>query len=478
MKLNKIPVLICVVMVLFASCAPGSEQEILPRKTDSEEVVEISVAYWDIGRLLEQNGEKVRQLENELNIRLMPVDITEENYDSKCRIWAQTNTFPDVFAGKYRLKPQFGQWAKEGLLHEIPENLSRYPALAAWFQKEDAQSCRIEDTLYCIPLESYFPPEKMQLEQTVLYRSDLAVRAGISEEPEEWQEFRRMIKYICEADSQGTQIGGMVAESRELFTRLFLPYYNPLAAVEGVGFLWIQTGPSDYIPAYFKGETPGADMLPVFSLARLMYEEGSIAQDVAFLSGSQAVDSFLHGKSVALCIEGSYQEAAERLADAWKEINGGEFLRDVKALKTMPSMDGRIYNLPQELCWNELYISSSVSDEKMKRIFKLLDRLMEEDGEERFSINGSDMAVCDEVRLKQGRQAQELPSEPLCRQLYLESGDAFEIEVTNDLMDIMTGSEPVQDMWQERMAEYKRNGMDAVILKVNRAVKLYNMGQK
>lgn len=45
-------------------------------------------------------------------------------------------------------------------------------------------------------------------------------------------------------------------------------------------------------------------------------------------------------------------------------------------------------------------------------------------------------------------------------------------------MDIMTGSEPVQDMWQERVAEYKRNGMDAVILKVNRAVKLYNMGQK
>ena len=80
------------------------------------------------------------------------------------------------------------------------------------------QSCRIADAPYCIPLESYFPPEKMQLEQTVLYRSDLAVRAGISEEPEEWQEFRRMIKYICEADSQETQIRGMVAESRELLT--------------------------------------------------------------------------------------------------------------------------------------------------------------------------------------------------------------------------------------------------------------------
>ena len=144
-----------------------------------------------------------------------------------------------------------------------------------------------------------------------------------------------MIKYICEADSQETQIRGMVAESRELFTRLFLPYYNPLAAVEGVGFLWIQTGPSDYMPAYFKGETPGADMLPVFSLARLMYEEGSIAQDAAFLSESQAVDSFLHGKAAALCVEGSYQEAAERLAGTWKEINGGEFSQDVKALKAM-----------------------------------------------------------------------------------------------------------------------------------------------
>ena len=103
---------------------------------------------------------------------------------------------------------------------------------------------------------------------------------------------------------------------------------------------------------------------------------------------------------------------------------------------------------------------------------------MKEAGEDRFITNENDMAVCDAARLKQGRQAQELPSEPLCRQLYLESGDAFEIEVTKDLMDIMTGSEPVQDMWQERVAEYKRNGMDAVILKVNRAVKLYNMGQK
>ena len=219
-------------------------------------------------------------------------------------------------------------------------------------------------------------------------------------------------------------------------------------------------------------------MLAVFSLARVMYEEGSIAQDAAFLSESQAVDSFLHGKAAALCVEGSYQEAAERLAGTWKEINGGEFSQDVKALKAMPSMDGRIYNLPQEICWNELYISSSVSDEKMERILKLLDRLMKEAGEDRFITNENDMAVCDAARLKQGRQAQELPSEPLCRQLYLESGDAFEIEVTKDLMDIMTGSEPVQDMWQERVAEYKRNGMDAVILKVNRAVKLYNMGQK
>ena len=110
---------------------------------------------------------------------------------------------------------------------------------------------------------------------------------------------------------------------------------------------------------------------------------------------------------------------------------------------------------PQEICWNELYISSSVSDEKMERILKLLDRLMKEAGEDRFITNENDMAVCDAARLKQGRQAQELPSEPLCRQLYLESGDAFEIEVTKDLMDIMTGSEPVQDMWQERVAEYK-----------------------
>ena len=93
MKLHKIPVLLCAAMVLFAGCAPRSEQEALPGKTDSEEVLEISVAYWDIGILLEQNGEKVRQLENELNIRLVPVDMTAENYDSKCRIWAQTNTF-------------------------------------------------------------------------------------------------------------------------------------------------------------------------------------------------------------------------------------------------------------------------------------------------------------------------------------------------------------------------------------------------
>lgn len=476
MKWNRIAILFCIALTMLVGCASRKNEKSAYATEGPKEntPIEITVAHWEIDALMDEYAEKIKMMENELGIKLIFVETARDGYDQNVQMWAQTDNFPDVFVGRYRYRKQYRQWIGEGLIQEIPSDLSAYPYLSRHMQGKEAETCRAEDAAYCIFIEHFREPALVQLEQTVLYRADLAHMAGSDEEPTDWREFRKMVRSIRKTDTLHTGIQGLVVESDDMFGKLFLPYHNPLAAVEGNGFMWVSAESSGCEPAYFSGETPGENMLPVLSLIRLMYEEGTIAPDVAFLSGNQAVDNFLTGKAVALCVNGSYGAAIERFGDDWKEMNGGNFEQDVKALPVMPSRDGTINNLPVTAYASEFYIGSRVGEEKKERILAMFDWLIKESAG-KSEISDSSYHPSDLFRLEQGRNADEILEEPLCRKLYMDMDEEFGIEVTDDLINIMTGSKPVDEMWKERIDQYREAGMDTVILKVNRAVKLYKM---
>ena len=61
--------------------------------------------------------------------------------------------------------------------------------------------------MYCIPRQTYPSQEWTSIDRIIVYRWDLAQKAGITKEPENWEEFQKMILAIMAADPENTEIG-------------------------------------------------------------------------------------------------------------------------------------------------------------------------------------------------------------------------------------------------------------------------------
>lgn len=206
----------------------------------------------------------------------------------------------------------------------------------------------------------------------------------------------------------------------------------------------------------------------------------------------------------------------------WEEYHGSKFLEDVKALKLMPDVNGiRAYPV-WGYYWSETYINAKVSDEKLDRILQIYDWLLTEEGA-RFGSYGPegdlydvvdgkvelhdrdsyvDMkypscrvfstlirwhpSVYDEsfpsmipeafIRVNQElvREAEQVPIpeyEPRCSTIMKEERIHFSLTVMDDFLRIMTGTAPVEEMWEEIREGYEEKGLNDVIAVVNDVMK-------
>ena len=62
-------------------------------------------------------------------------------------------------------------------------------------------------------------------------------------------------------------------------------------------------------------------------------------------------------------------------------------------------------------------------------------------------------------------------TEPACITEFLATGSEFSLNLKDDTLLIMTGDEPVEQMWNEIIEDYKAEGLEDVIAQVNAAVK-------
>lgn len=150
-----------------------------------------------------------------------------------------------MFAGDFRNNSTYSQWANQGVIRAIPEDLSAYPNLEAYLQGQAAQDAKLGGTLYCIPRQTYPSQEWTCVDRIICYRWDLAQKAGITKEPENWQEFQDMMKAIIAADPDGTGVGGLTASDKNLVGGIVMPYASPIVEENGAASNgWKQrTGP-------------------------------------------------------------------------------------------------------------------------------------------------------------------------------------------------------------------------------------------
>jgi putative aldouronate transport system substrate-binding protein len=513
---NQLVTLTMSVFLATALTACGGQSQ-KPTSGGSDKKVEISVAVWDADNSFAKGDEVLSKIEDKLNIKIVPMNVTWDDYTQKIQLWASSGSLPDVFVGDFRTTTSYSQWANQGLIKAIPKDLSKYPNLQNYLSDETITGdAKINGDLYCIPRKTYLSQEWTSTDRVIAYRWDLAKKAGITKEPENWNEFQDMMKAITKADPDKSGVGGMTAVSPKLLAAMFLPYASPISADMGANFKWVKDNDGQYKPAYFA-----EDMKPAFQLSRDMYNSGVIEKDIALSTDQSSNDKFLQGKSAAILTSGGFGSLYAKVGKYWNKTHGTEFLDDVKALKLMPDKNGNKTYPMWGYAWSESFINANVDDTKLDKILQLYDYLLSDEGSI-FSTYGPEGKLYDLVDGKvkmhddsvipkdtypstdtlsilarwnpstyDDRFVPPIPKNYLdvdkalvdeakkvkipeynqkCSQIVKEKQINFAVRSEDDIVNIMTGTEPVEKMWDDTVKQYEKNGLNDAINQVNSAL--------
>ncbi len=487
-------------------------QESVAQSETTEEPTELSIAIWNADAAF--SGDAVLdEIEKKLNIKIVPMNVTWDDYTQKVQLWAASGSLPDLFIGADRTTTTYPQWAKQGVIKAIPEDLSAYPNLQEYLSGQAAKDAMLDGTLYCIPRQTYPSQVWTCIDRVICYRWDLAQKAGVTKEPETWEEFKEMILAIMKADPDQTGVGGMTASDKNLLSGMFLPYASPIIVDGGSSFKWVKDDDGLYKPAYFVEDTVSA-----FSLARDFYESGVIESDIALTTNQSAEEKFLQGKSAAIITSGGFENKYENIARYWADVHGSDYLDDVKALHLMPGKDGTLTYPMWGYAWSETYINASVNDEKLDKILQLFDYLLSDEGaflstygpegdmydmldgkvvmkdetavvsdtypsagalgilarwnpstyDSRFvSVYPSAYIDVDLALVEQAKNVEIPEYNSRCTQLVMELGLDFSLNPEDDFLNIMTGAEDVETMWADLCEHYESKGLSEMIATVN-----------
>lgn len=123
------------------------------------------MGYWDVDAALanRENDTVLKTIEEKFNVTFEPVNVTWDDYNQKFQLWASSDSLPDIFASDVRTTATFAEWANDGLLHEIPSDLSAYPNLAKYLDSPESDTCMVGDKMYCIFRQTYVGRQKRSM---------------------------------------------------------------------------------------------------------------------------------------------------------------------------------------------------------------------------------------------------------------------------------------------------------------------------
>lgn len=490
-------------------------QESIKTTGEKEAPTEISIAKWNIEDTL-RNGKDdkiLMAIQEGANVLIKPVNTTWDDYRDKIQLWASSNQLPDMFAIDVIGSNFYHDWISQGVVSPLPEDLSKWPTLEKYMSSPDIQALRAPDgKMYVVPRVMWSELIDGCTERRTYYRWDLAQAAGVTKEPETYDEFRDMIKKIVDADPEGKKVTGLTVSVPQLFDSFFMPYGVPLGMGDGSGsdFKWIEKD-GKYVPAYFSG-----DLKSVFQLARDMYVEGTVDPDIALAKGQLSEDKFLQGKVAAYFLN----TGTDMLQNKWEKANPDKKFEDcVKITKPFPMKDGSMITVPVfKTYWSETYIGTK-EPKKIEKILDLMEWTLANDKLIRFGFEGEDYVVengiikaTGDIPLYEKYPANDMQSlvqyaswysleligndkidkyrqwdidyldwvkknctlpefDPAITNLSTPTKNQFVIKPADDIIKVMTGKEFVDKMYDDLMAKYEKMGLQQMIEEVNAAMK-------
>jgi len=490
--------------------------------------VTISYASWDIDKYMAAAASDAvfQAITKKLNVVIKPIGLTYDDYTQKIQMWAASGNLPDVFSTDAVGTQFYRNWINQNIIRPLPIDLSKYPNLQRYLDTSDIKGLMEEGRYYCIPRKTYPTLAYNAVDRLVEYRWDLAQEAGITKEPETWDEFEAMLEAIVKKDPEGKKIAGFTCVNIKQIGGFFWLFSNPAAISDGSGtdYKWIKED-GRFIPAIFS-----KNALPSLQNMRNMYDRGLIDKDLALTKGDQGYDKFVSGKIAALLYGGGYTTTNQKIIiDRWKKVNPDKNYADcVRPLKPLKSSDGNAYHATFKTYWSESYFNAKMDDSKLDRIMGLYDFLVSDEGHDylRYGIKGVDytksgdkytvllnptISVVDKYKAmplfkEMAEWDQGFPYDnpdapaldPVIRQtaanyikyikentripefdirltcLSTPAKDKFSIMDYEDMVKVLLSKEPVAKIWGEITDGYRAEGLDKVIGEVN--VKAKEMG--
>lgn len=403
--------LICVLLAfamlatMFAGCGKtedpteatagnaGNEGTATQAPTPSADPVEISIASWDIDITDIPEDDLYKSVLEKFNISIDRWSTGWDNYYEKIQTWCATGQIPDLFSIDAFGQPYYTTWVEEGIIRQIPDDLSAYPNLKAIMDMADTQAYKDPDGhFYCIPKPNYADSVMWGLEKGIYVRKDWMEACGYTEQPQSMDEFIAMIQDIMEKNPEGSSnLVGVTAQNKSHFFSFMLSYAPEVACSNNY---WIKGDDGSWVPGILTDRTKEG----LIEMNKL-YTEGVMDTDIPIIKDSEGIDKFVSGKAVALC---AAPNLIPSISASFSAVYPDKNWEDCFVLITpWEGSNGNAYHYSSLSHWAETYIGGDVTDEEMATILAFYDYMLGEGlqacrfGEEGvdYKMNGDEIEI-------------------------------------------------------------------------------------
>ncbi len=339
-----------------------------------EEHFEITIGSWDLDTMV--NPDVVDPLYESIlkkfNISIKTMSTTWDDYIQKIQTWAASDSLPDIIAIDAYGQPFYNTWVKEGIVKQIPNDLSNYPNIKKIMDMDDTNAYRDADgNFYAIPKPNYTEPAMFGLAKGMYVRKDWMQAVGITEDPKNMDEFVAMVSKIMQTNPGGAKdLVGVTSMNKAHLFQFMLSYAPEVACASNN---WVKDDAGTWQPGILTARTK-TGLLEMNKL----YINNILDKDIPILKGQEGLNKFLSGRAVVYC-EGVYKDNFYR--SEFAKLNPDKNFDDtIKYLYPWPAENGKTYRYSNLSHWSESYFSGKMSDDKYKRVLEFFDYMLSEEG--------------------------------------------------------------------------------------------------
>ncbi len=366
-KINRIIIPIIIVAVLIVSffifMKPKDEvEETLP----TDEKTEITMSIMGMGDDIDD--EFMRYVEEKFDVEITLLYLSWSTWRDSLQKLRITDELPDVFTSDMLGYSLYDDWVNSGIIQTVVPDESLHNNLYEYMQSDYIKQFLDENgDIYAIPRMGFSDEENFSLTRYIVLREDIVEDMGYSM-PTSYQEFEELLYefvHIYHPSKTGEKGKGLLVENLNKMEAVFLGVYPELSNLERG---WIEED-GLVIPVYTS-----QNMGDALNMLQNLYREGLMDELFYQRTSLESLELFINGESLAFAIP------IDVIIENWNALGGPQGISDyVEIMRPWPLENGDMYRFTTTSHWSEIYINSTMDEQKTQKILSILDYTISEE---------------------------------------------------------------------------------------------------